>query len=203
FLLVRFFFSSSSRLLISAWAFSRFLAPSIWILLTSSIVEIRASLVCLMVSTSTMPRSVALAVSMVFCFRVSAFFFSRSLVSSVSFCWVFIAWSVWCMPRARIIWFFQSGMVVTMVVWIFSAMIEFDDWTILICGAIWIETILVRSRSWSFFSKRLAWAFRSFTFWASSGRFDLFAVASRAGSSFWYRSSSFLLPASMYMEISL
>ena len=58
-----------------------------------------------------------------------------------------IACWLWAMPSASTIWFFHSGIVFTMVVWIFSAIIVSLDWIRRICGPIWMDTLRVSSRS--------------------------------------------------------
>ena len=107
------------------------------------------------VSISTMPRSLSLAISTLPVFSISEFFFSRSLVKSVTSRWAFMACWEWDMPRASTIWLFHRGMVFTMLVWIFSTMRVSLFWIMRIWGDIWMEIILVSSRSWIFFSKRV------------------------------------------------
>ena len=75
----------------SASASLRLAAPSFWMRATSSSVEISCWLVCCSVSMSTMERSASLTVAMVPIFRVSAFFFSSSLVISVTAFWAAVA----------------------------------------------------------------------------------------------------------------
>ena len=69
----------------------RFSAPSFWMFMTSSRVEISCWLVCCRVSISTMERSASLAVAMVPIFRVSAFLRSSWLVISVTAFWAAVA----------------------------------------------------------------------------------------------------------------
>ena len=103
---------------------------------------------------STMARSDSLAVSMVAIFSLSAFFFNSSLVISVTaFCASMACW-LWLRPRASTIWLFHRGMVFTREDWIFSDIRVSLFWSRRIWGPIWMETIRVSSRSWSFFSKR-------------------------------------------------
>ena len=85
---------------------------------------------------------------------MSAFFFSRVFVISVTCRWASIAFCAWLKPSARTIWLFHSGMVLTREVWIFSDISVSLFWIIRICGAICRQMTRVSSRSCSFFSKR-------------------------------------------------
>ena len=131
----------------SCSALARLALPSARILFSSSSVSISCLFVCCSVSMSTMPRSDSFAISIVPCLSVAAFFFSSSFVASVTARSACIACWLWAMPSASTIWFFHSGIVFTMVVWIFSAIIVSLDWIRRICGPIWMDTLRVSSRS--------------------------------------------------------
>ena len=51
------------------------------------------------------------------------------------------------MPSASTIWLFHTGMVFTIVDWIFSTITVSEDWIRRIWGAIWMEMLRVSSRS--------------------------------------------------------
>ena len=187
----------------SCSALARLTLPSARILFSSSSVSISCLLVCCRVSISTMPRSDSLAMSMVPCLSVAAFLRSSSLVASVTARSACMACWLWAMPRASTIWFFHSGIVLTMVVWIFSAIIVSFDWIRRICGPIWMETLRVSSKSYSFFSKRSHRSARSRAAWASSGSWVRWAFSCAAFRSVARTCSSFFLPARMYMVSSL
>ena len=140
---------------ISASASARLARPSAWIFITSSKVWMRFSLVAFKVSMSTMPRSDSRATSTVEAFNSSAFLRRSSLVMSVTADWALSAASLLARPSASSIWLFHKGMVFTSVVWIFSIMSISLFCTRRICGAICMATVRDRSRSDSFFSKRL------------------------------------------------
>ena len=74
---------------------------------------------------------------------------------SVTADWALSAASLLASPSASSIWLFHRGMVFTSVVWIFSIMSISLFCTRRICGAICMATVRDRSRSDSFFSKRL------------------------------------------------
>ena len=94
-----------------------------------------------------MPRSASLALSVVAIFSFSAFLSSSSLVRSLTARWASMALCVCARPRASTIWLFHRGMVLFSEVWIFSAISWLLDWIRRICGAIWMETLRVNSRS--------------------------------------------------------
>ena len=96
---------------------------------------------------STMPRSDSLAAVTVATFSWSAFFLSSSLVMSETARWASAACVACSTPRAMTIWFFHRGMVLTMVDWIFSAITALLFCTRRICGAVWMATWRVSSRS--------------------------------------------------------
>ena len=96
---------------------------------------------------STMPRSDSLAAVTVATLSWSAFFLSRSLVISDTARCASAAWVACSTPRAITIWFFQRGMVLTTVDWIFSAITALEFCTRRICGAVWMATWRVSSRS--------------------------------------------------------
>jgi len=54
---------------------------------------------------------------------------------------------LWAMPKASTIWFFHRGMVLTMVVWIFSAIMVSLDWISRIWGAVWMAMVLLSFKS--------------------------------------------------------
>ena len=101
-------------------------------------------------------RSDSLAVSMVAILRVSAFFLSIWLVSSVTPRWAAAACWEWVTPRARTIWDFHSGMVLTRVDWILSTIRVSLFWISRIWGPIWIEIIRVRVEVVELFLKPVA-----------------------------------------------
>ena len=70
---------------------------------------------------SMMLRSASLAVATVPIFSISAFFFSSSLVALVTAVWAAVALRLFSRPRARTIWLFHRGMVLTREDWIFSS----------------------------------------------------------------------------------
>ncbi len=88
-------------------------------------------------------------------FSISAFLRSSSLVVLVTADWAAVALRLFSMPRASTIWLFHRGMVFTREDWIFSTISVSLFWSIRVWGPIWMDTIRVSSRSWSFFSKRL------------------------------------------------
>ena len=96
---------------------------------------------------STTPRWDSLAVSMVPILRASAFFFSSSLVMSVTARSACMACWLWARPSASTIWFFHRGMVLTMVDWIFSAIMELLFCKSRIWGPICKLMVRVSSRS--------------------------------------------------------
>ena len=171
--------------------------------MTSSKVAISSWLVCFRVSISTIPRSDSLAVSVDARWSASAFFFKSSFVRSVTWRWAWAASVEWAIPSASTIWLFQSGMVFTMVVWIFSTIRVSLFCTRRICGAVCREMVLVSSRSCSFFSKRLHLLSRSLASCASSGSPLTAAFASRSFNFPSRTSCSFCFPARMYMVSSL
>ena len=107
------------------------------------------------------------------------------------------------MPIAITIWLFHRGSVFMMTVWIFSVIIVSLFCTRRICGAIWIETMRVSSRSWIFRSNRTHCSVKSFAACASSGS-PLFCAFSCSATRVTSRScASFFLPARMYIDSSL
>ena len=155
------------------------------------------------VSMSTMPRSDSFAVSTVAIFSMSAFFCSSWFVISVTLRCASIAFCESAMPSEITIWFFHSGIVFMMEVWIFSIIRLSLFWIMRICGAVWREMTRVSSRSCSFFSKRMHLFSKSFAACASSGRPDFSAFSRRAFSSVFRASASFCLPARIYIVSSL
>ena len=171
--------------------------------MTSSKVAISDSLVAFKVSISTIPRSDSLAVSTVAIFSFSAFLRRSSLVISLTSLWAAAACAECSTPRASTIWLFQSGIVLTSVDWIFSAIIVSFPCTRRICGAVCMAIVLVSSRSCSFFSKRSHLESRSFAACASSASPLAIALFFSSCSSPFLVSASFCFPASTYMANSL
>ena len=94
-------------------------------------------------------------------------------------------------------------MVFTREDWIFSTMSMSLFCNIRVWGPIWMDTIRVSSRSWSFFSKRSHIWTMSLYAWASSAAPEASAFFRSSSTSLARTSASRFLPAMMYMVSSL